>query len=108
MFKFTIRETILATATIAVLLAWWLDHREARARVTALESENVRWRFRAEFLQEQFNGTKIGGKWMLPWRVEFDPESEKVTMPGRVEGSMQWVAPEGTKIEWRTDWAAIR
>ena len=41
MFKFTIRESILATTIVAILLMWWMERSQNakyEARLTALES----------------------------------------------------------------------
>jgi hypothetical protein len=106
MFKFTIREVVLVTAIVAAVLAWWLDHRQAAARLRELESANRIWQFRAEHLRGQLNGTKLGGKWLMPYRLEFDPDSEKVYTAKRKAGG-EWVAGAGTVIEWRADWADL-
>jgi hypothetical protein len=107
MFKFTIRDTILATTVIALALAWWLDHRQTRARVTALEWDSVKWKFRAEYLKDHICGMKVDGKWLYPWRINFDPDTEKVETGIKNRGG-EWAHPAGTKIEWQADWAAVR
>jgi hypothetical protein len=103
MTRFTIREVILLTVIVAIALAWWRDHQ----RLDAVQAENTLWRFRAEFLQSQFNGTKFGDKWMMPFRWEFDPESAKLFSLRRTAGG-DWIGEPGTKIEWRQDWADAR
>jgi hypothetical protein len=114
MFKFTIRDTILATTTIAVLLGWCVDHRSLATRLaeseTALaesETEHRNWRTWAEYLRGQLNGIKLDGKWLMPYRLDFSPDNKKLNSASRRSGG-EWVAPAGTTIEWRQEWADLR
>jgi hypothetical protein len=38
MFRFSIRELLLATATLALIVAWWLDHSKLKAAAFKAES----------------------------------------------------------------------
>jgi len=42
--KFSIRDIILVTVIVAILAAWWVDHRDLRQRLDGLESETVQRR----------------------------------------------------------------
>ena len=39
-FRFTIRDGLFLTATIAVALAWWIDHRYSADRIEKLEKQH--------------------------------------------------------------------
>ena len=107
MFKFSIRETILVTTAIAVLLAWWMDHRQTAKRLTVAESDNRKWQFRAEYLRNHICSAKVGGKWLYPWRIEFDPDTEAITSGLKSRGG-EWTHPAGTTLDFEPDWAAVR
>jgi hypothetical protein len=107
MLKFTIREVILATTLIAALLGWWLDHRGLATRLAESEAEQRNWRTWSEYMRGQLNGIKLGGKWLMPYRLEFSPDNKNLKSAARKDGG-EWVAPAGTMIEWRQDWADLR
>jgi len=102
MFRFTIRDAMLVTTTIAILLAWRLDHSSLSKQLEQSEAAHRNWHFWAEHLRGQFNG-----KWLMPYRLEFSPDSETIYSASRQAGG-DWVAPAGTTIEWRQDWAKLR
>jgi hypothetical protein len=49
MFRFTIRDLLLATAIAALAVGWWID----RSRLAPKAADSDRWKFRAESLAER-------------------------------------------------------
>jgi hypothetical protein len=39
MFRFTIRDVLWLTVVVALLVAWWLEHRSQSARIELLDKE---------------------------------------------------------------------
>jgi hypothetical protein len=107
MFRFTIRDTIFVTTVLAILLGWWLDHRSIATQLAESEIAHRNWRGWAEHLRGQLNGIKLGGKWLMPYRLDFSPDNKTLNSASRQAGG-EWVAPAGTTIEWRQDWADLR
>ena len=83
MFRFTIRDVLWLMTLVAVVLAMGAARQADRRRMERLEIENRRWESRALFLKDHINITKVNGKWMTPWRIEFDPDTERITTPAR-------------------------
>jgi hypothetical protein len=56
-------------------------------------------------LREQFNGTKVDGKWLFRWRAEIHPDH--VLFPKRMAEGESLVTT-AAKIETRREWAELR
>lgn len=105
MFRFTTRDLLLATAIVGVASAWAVDHRNATLRTKGLEAENLQWKTAAIVLREQFNGTKVDGKWLFRWRAEIHPDH--VLFPKRMAEGESLVTT-ASRIETRREWAELR
>jgi len=104
MLRFTIRDTILVTTIIAILLAWWLD----RGNLSKHNEANRKWQIRAEYIRDRWNGTKLGGKWMTEYRLDFSPDDSAGIYFTNREAGGEWVVPNNQHAEWTLDWANVR
>jgi hypothetical protein len=105
--RFSIRDVLWLTVVVGLGVAWWQGYVKLATQLADSEIAHRNWRFRAEHLRGQLNGIKLGGKWLMPYRLEFSPDSEEIHTVARQSGG-DWVAPAGTTIEWRQDWAELR
>jgi len=67
MFRFTIRDVLLATLLVGLFLAWWLDRRYLSTSL----AEASKWRMRAGALEEILRNDD--------WDVQWDFGREEVT-----------------------------
>jgi hypothetical protein len=105
--RFTIRDVLWLTVVVGMSVAWWLGQEKLTTQLAESETAHRKWQHWAEHLRGQLNGIKLGGKWLMPYRLEFSPGSEEMHSVARQSGG-EWVAPAGTTIEWRQDWADTR
>jgi hypothetical protein len=79
MFRFTIRDLLLATVIAALAIGWWID----RSRLAPKAAESDTWKFRAESLAErvQPNG----------WQVKWDDDEILITQTA-ADGTMRSVS----------------
>lgn len=112
--RFSIRDLLLLTTIAAVALGWWLNNRENAQQINALEQRiNVleldtrKWHVWTQHLSDQLNGTKVGGKWLLPRCYVFEPGAEKLTTPKRQAPGDSLVSPS-SPFEWRKEWVKLR
>jgi hypothetical protein len=105
--RFTIRDVLWLTVVVGMGVVWWLGHERLATQLAESETAHRKWHHWAEHFRGQLNGTKLGGKWLMPYRLEFSPDSEEIHSAKRQAGG-EWVAPAGTTIEWRPDWADLR
>lgn len=103
-FHFTIRDVLWLMVVVGIGVAWWQGHEKLTKQYVESDAAHRKWQHWAEHFRGQLNGTKLGDKWLMPYRLEFSPGGEEMHSVARQSGG-EWVAPAGTKIEWRQDWA---
>ena len=85
MFRFSIREILMATLVVAIALGWWASEKEHAARFKQFETDTkyaYRWRACAEVLEQLL---KDDG-WTLKWDMDYvrlDAEWSEKTAPKR-------------------------
>lgn len=105
--RFAIRDVLWLTVVVGMGVAWWQGQEKLTRQYVESDATQRKWHHWAEHLRGQLNGTKVGGKWLLPYRLEFSEGNEEIHTVARQSGGDS-LAPAGTTIEWRQDWADTR
>src|SRR6476469_7666810 len=68
--RFTIRDVLWLTVVVGMGLAWWQGHEKLTKQYVESDAAHRKWHHWAEHFRGQLNGTKLGGKWLMPYRLE--------------------------------------
>lgn len=92
--KFTMRDLLLVTMIVALVLGWWVDHRYHRIQL----KESEAWRHRAAALADHLlNREKLEVVWRdvdIFVRRQDGMGSTLISAPERYEPSPVWSWPE--------------